>query len=125
MLSLLILLLWQSPNPPSPSLMEFHRTGGFAGFDDHVTIFPDGTAAINSRGKKSSRKVPSKEVAFLTRQLWESGLFDRDSSRLSEGADHITYLIRYKTVGITVPDDQVPPKLLKAVQHFFLLLGTH
>ena len=125
MLSFLFLLFCQAPQLSAPSLMEFHRTGGFAGFDDHVTIFPDGTAAINSRGKKSSRKVPSKEVAFLTRQLRESGLFNRASSRLSEGADHITYLIRYKTVGITVPDDQVPPKLLKAVHHFLLLLGTH
>ena len=105
--------------------MEFHRTGGFAGFDDHVTIFPDGTAAIDSRGTKSTRKVPSKEVTFLTRQLRVSGLFESDSSHFSAGADHITYLIKYKSVGITVPEDQVPPKLLKAVHHFLQLLGIH
>ena len=122
MIALIFLLFWQAPLPPSHPLMEFHRTGGFAGFDDHIAISPTGTAAINSRNVKSARKIPPKEVTFLTRQLRDSALFHQDSAHLSEGADHITYEIKYKGVAITFHDDQVPPKLQAAVQHFLNLL---
>lgn len=105
-------------------MMEFHRTGGFAGFDDHITISTNGTAAINSRSVKSSKKIPPKEVTFLTRQLRTSGLFDRDSSHLSEGADHIIYEIKYKGVAVTAYDDKVPPKLKIAILRFLNLLGS-
>ncbi len=105
--------------------MEFHRSGGFAGFDDHITISANGTAAIKTRSGQNSKRIPSKELVFLTRQLRASGMFDRDSSQSPEGADHITHVIKYKGVGVTFHDDKIPPKLQTAVQHFLKLLGSH
>ena len=122
MVAALVLLFWQAPLPHSPAMMEFHRTGGFAGFDDHITIYTNGTAAITSRSGKRSKNIPPKEVTFLTRQLRTSGLLQRDSSNLSEGADHITYGIKYKGVRVTFNDEKVPPKLQAALQHFLNLL---
>ena len=36
----------------SPSTLVLHRTGGIAGFDDKLTVEPDGTVTLTSRGKE-------------------------------------------------------------------------
>jgi hypothetical protein len=36
----------------SPSTLVLRRTGGIAGFDDRLTVEPDGTVTLSSRGKQ-------------------------------------------------------------------------
>ncbi|MEQ4205081.1 hypothetical protein ABN028_28020 [Actinopolymorpha sp. B17G11] len=36
----------------SPSTLVLHRTGGIAGFNDKLTVEPDGTVTLTSRGKE-------------------------------------------------------------------------
>jgi len=92
-------------------LVTYDRTGGFAGFDDHLVLQEDGRASVRRRGGEGEIALDEKRLAKVRVTL--DGLdFSalRDEYR-GEGADLFTYTIAAKGRTITCMDSAVPPAL--------------
>jgi len=92
-------------------LVTYDRTGGFAGFDDHLVLQEDGRASVRRRGGEGEIALDEKRLAKVRNTL--DGLdFSalRDEYR-GEGADLFTYTIAAKGRTITCMDSAVPPAL--------------
>ncbi|GIF05418.1 hypothetical protein Asi03nite_29560 [Actinoplanes siamensis] len=64
-----------SPAPAAVLPLDFSRTGGFAGFDDHLHIEPDGTATVTHRGVTGRPlALDADRIAALRQVLAEPGL---------------------------------------------------
>ena len=117
------------PNSAPPSTkalsseLSFTRTGGFAGFDDRLEIGTDGVVYRDSAIAHVSKKtLTAEETTTLANSLDKSGLFTTDHSFTSKGADLITYTIRYKGYTVRADEDQIPPRLRKALDRLLQLL---
>jgi hypothetical protein len=119
-----------STNTPTPytkaftSGLLFTRTGGFAGFDDRLEIGTDGVIYCKPTIAHAFKKtLTAEETAALARLLDESDLFTTDQMFTSEGADLITYTIRYKGFTVRADEDQIPPQLSKVLDRLLQLLN--
>jgi hypothetical protein len=118
-----------STNTPTPctkalsSELLFTRTGGFAGFDDRLKIGTDGIIFCEPTFAHAFKKtLTAEETATLARLLDESGLFTTDHMFTSEGADLITYTIRYKGFTVHADEKQIPAQLSKVLDRLLQLL---
>lgn len=117
----LLVLPGSSTADPAP-LIAFTRTGGLAGFDDSVEILPSGKTSIKTRQGNRATRLSTSALSQLTRRLRSSRLLDQDRSYISEGADHMTYTLRYQKATVTMHDDKVPSQLKPAVDQLLRLI---
>lgn len=117
----LLVLPGSSTADPAP-LIAFTRTGGLAGFDDSVEILPSGKTSIKTRQGNRATRLSTSALSQLTRRLRSSRLLDQDRSYISEGADHMTYTLRYQKATVTMHDDKVPAPLKPAVDQLLRLI---
>ncbi|RPJ53724.1 MAG: hypothetical protein EHJ95_01665, partial [Methanobacteriota archaeon] len=77
----------------SSVFIDYERTGGIAGFDDHLTIYENLTATVTRRSEVRNFTINSTEKSSLERLFGEAGF----SSLAAEfpaptpGADYFTY----------------------------------
>ncbi|MCQ8894010.1 MAG: META domain-containing protein [Methanolinea sp.] len=107
----------QSARDQTP-LVEFWRTGGFAGMNDHLVILPDGTAVLERKEYTASFLLPPAVLQSLEEDLAASGFGAlAPSYRAPPGsADYFTYQITYKGKTVTADDGAVPPALLPVIE---------
>ncbi len=106
----------QAAREPAP-LVEFWRTGGFAGMNDHLAIFSDGTAVLERKEYRSNFTLSRALLESLEADLAALG-FDTlaPSYRAPPGsADYFTYRITYQGKTVTADDGAVPPALLPLI----------
>ncbi len=60
--------------PGTTPLVQYQRTGGIAGFDDHLVIMPDGKAQLTRRGSTTEFTLDAATIAQV-RALFEQGSF--------------------------------------------------
>jgi hypothetical protein len=118
-------------NPPAPDiLVEYQRTGGIAGFDDHLVVFENGQAIYTRRETPGSTPagifyLSDKELAELQRLLEEAdfpGLAPHYPAPVP-GADYFTYSITYKGKTVTTETTGVPPALAPVIGQLDYLLA--
>lgn len=118
-------------NPPAPDiLVEYQRTGGIAGFEDHLVVFENGQAIYTRREIPGSTPagifyLSEKEMAELQRLLEEAD-FPNLASRYPApvpGADYFTYSITYKGKTVTTETTGVPPALAPVIGQLDYLLA--
>ncbi|GAA4572651.1 hypothetical protein [Planotetraspora kaengkrachanensis] len=83
-----------SPAPPpvdpaSKLLVEYRRSGGFAGFADRITVFGDGRATVTRVTTNVDTTLTPDELAALNEKLEVLELGEPAAE--PGGADHITY----------------------------------
>jgi hypothetical protein len=61
-------------------LVDYKRTGGFAGFDDHLTVYENGAAVVTTKNGGNRYTLTSKELNDLT-ALFESSGFNSVSQQ--------------------------------------------
>jgi hypothetical protein len=61
-------------------LVDYKRTGGFAGFDDHLTVYENGAAVVTTKNGGNRYTLSSKELNDLT-ALFESSGFNSVSQQ--------------------------------------------
>jgi hypothetical protein len=98
--------------------IEFARSGGIAGFDDHFKIEPDGGVYLHSDDGRLvlTRRLSRADYRDLARRVSDSQLFDRHHEFRDVGADQITYTIVYRGVAITANPSAAPPLLQQIIQ---------
>jgi hypothetical protein len=117
--------------PPAPDiLVDYQRTGGIAGFDDHLVVFENGQAIYTRRNTPGSPPsgifyLSDKELAELQRLLEEAdfpGLAPHYPAQ-DPGADYFTYSITYKGKTVTTETTGVPPALAPVIGQLDYLLA--
>ncbi len=103
-------------------LVEFTRTGGFAGFNDELTVYQDGSARVTR--KEFSREITLTADELLTiRQLLQNAAFGTlqpEYPPAAPGADYFTYTLTYEGKTVTAVDTGVPESLQPLIE----ALGT-
>jgi hypothetical protein len=103
--------------PPPAVLLDYHRSGGTAGFDDRLVIFDNGAAIVLT-------KTGSREIVLNTTDIGRiTGLFAQaqfsmlqtNYPALRGGTDLIQYSLSYQGKTVTSQESAVPSVLLPVI----------
>lgn len=100
--------------PPAPAvLVDYYRTGGFAGFNDRLVVFDNGIAVVS--GKDVNREIELNQsdidrinMIFNTSQF---SMLEGNYSARRGSADLIKYSISYHSKTVNAEDSAFPPSL--------------
>jgi hypothetical protein len=105
------------------ALVDFQRTGGIAGVNDHLVVQPDGRVSKESAGKECTGQLEPAQLATLREDLNRAGISQLPSSERPPAADVFEYEITHN--GSTVRTfDTVVPEQLKPVLAKLTKLAT-
>jgi len=107
--------------------LEFHRSGGFAGFDENLTLNSDGKLTVNSNKPQTDfgRTIPADEVQRITDQLEAACPFEA-ASKADNCADCFGYALtvdtgnktyRFEGNDVTLTEEQ--SALVSTLQQYF------
>ncbi|WP_372960869.1 hypothetical protein [Methanoregula sp.] len=99
--------------PPPEVFVDYHRTGGIAGFDERLVIFDNGAGIVSGKTKNTEITLNQTDLDRIT------ALFDESRFSLLEGnytsrrgsADLIQYRITYHGKTVKTEDSATPPAL--------------
>jgi len=100
--------------PPAPAvLVDYYRSGGFAGFNDRLVIFDNGVAVISGRNVDYEIELNRSVIDRI------NGIFNESQFSMLEGnysarhgsADLIKYTISYHSKTVIAEDTAIPPAL--------------
>lgn len=103
-------------------IVEFRRSGGVAGLDDHLTISPDGTAKLRRRAIRRELKIDAQVLDQLRKSV-ESARFHQLKNEYlppQVGADLIEYTIKLDGRTVRTEDTAIPESLQPLID---LLVG--
>jgi hypothetical protein len=100
--------------PPAPAvLVDYYRTGGFAGFNDRLVVFDNGVAVIS--GKKVNYEIDlNRSDLDRISQVFNASQFSMLEGNYSArhgSVDLIQYTVSYHGKTITAEDTAIPPSL--------------
>jgi len=98
---------------PSDTLIEYRRSGGFAGLDDHLVIKKSGEATL-TRKSASYKFTLDEETLNHLQSLFEEAEFSQLRKRhlpSRQGSDLFEYVVTYKGHTVRTMDGAVPPSL--------------
>lgn len=103
---------------PDAPLLEYRRSGGLAGFDDHLVLSLGGQGVLERRGRPVAEiELDSETLAELAAALSAAQLCMAapDSVAPPRGADRITYTVVDYTCDVpqevVVVDGAIPPEM--------------
>jgi hypothetical protein len=114
--------------PPAPDmLVEYRRTGGIAGFDDHLVIFSNGQAIYARREGSGIFNLSRDELSELISLLNAADFpaLAPEYPAPSPGADYFLYAITYQGKTITTETGGVPPALAPVIGQLDYLLAEY
>jgi hypothetical protein len=116
-------------HPPTPPgiLIDYHRTGGIAGFDDHLVVFENGEAVISTRQSSGTFVLDSgslKEIKDLLDQVQFTTL-NASYPAPSTGADYFSYEITYNGHTVITEDTGVPDRLVPVIRELNEIVSAH
>jgi len=100
--------------PLAPAIfLDYHRSGGIAGFDDRLVVFDNGAAIVAT--KKASRDIVlnATQIEQIS-NLFTIGQFSMLQTNYPaphNGVDLIQYSISYQGKTVTTEDSAIPPAL--------------
>lgn len=101
------------PSSASASTIEYRRSGGFAGFNDALTIDAQGHATVTRRTGKAEFDLTVDERNRLVTVFRDVGFasIPEDSTRKPLVPDEISYVIMYQNHTVKTSDTAMPDKL--------------
>jgi heat shock protein HslJ len=112
------ILVFASALDNSPeTFIEFTRTGGFAGFNDHLVISSEGTAIVTRKETTRQVQVPELTMRKLTAHLSAADFrsLKDEYPAPQEGADYFTYTLTYDGKTVKTEDTGIPPILVPVI----------
>jgi hypothetical protein len=102
----------------TPALVEYHRSGGIAGFEDRLVIRTDGAAHLSRRQVALDFTVPPDTLEQLRKLLGEVPVDELRAEYLPAraGADLFAYVVSFRGKSIRCVDTAIPPELQPLVQ---------
>jgi hypothetical protein len=114
-------------SPPPGILLDYHRTGGIAGFDDHLVVFENGDAIISTR-KGSGTFALNPDSLKEIKDLMDKAQFttlNASYSTSSSGADYFRYEVTYQGHTVTTEDTGVPDRLVPVIREMNEIVNAH
>jgi heat shock protein HslJ len=108
-------------------LVEFTRTGGFAGFNDALTIYQDGSAVVTRKEFTREITLTADELSMI-RQLLQDASFGsllHDYPPAAPGADYFTYTVTYEGKTVSAQDTGVPEALQPLIEELVTLVSEN
>jgi hypothetical protein len=102
----------------APALVEYHRSGGIAGFEDRLVIRTDGSAHLSRRQAAVDFAIPPDTLERLRTLLGEVPVDKLRAEYLPPraGADLFEYVVSFRGKRIRCVDTAIPPELQPLVQ---------
>ena len=120
-LLLIVALVWMAgcmdqpvknttPEPGPAILVDYSRTGGIGGFDDHLVIFENGAAVYSGQRGRGAFIVNPNTLGTIRDSFYSIGFTRMNASypAPSPGADYFTYTITYHNYTVRAEDTGVP-----------------
>lgn len=109
-----------TPNT-APSAIEYARVGGFAGFNDSLTIDAKGHAVVSRRSGKSEFDLDAAALKKLADAFQTTGFASIPTDSMPRGnvADAFNYTVTYQGHTVKTADSAVP----KAMQPLLEMLN--
>lgn len=97
----------------APVLIEYHRSGGFAGFDDHLIIREDGETILTRKGQRFGFTLDPATLNRLADLFTTTGFMQLRREYLPQrpGRDLFTYVVTYRGHTVRTMDGAIPPSL--------------
>ncbi len=114
------------PQPPG-ILVQYHRTGGIAGFNDQMVVFENGQGVFSRTTGSGTFTLTDDSLRELEGVL-ESADFPSLAPNYpaeSEGADYFFYVITYNGTTVTTETGGEPPELVPVILRLDSLLAEH
>ena len=108
-----------TPEPGPAILVDYYRTGGIGGFDDHLVIFENGAAVYSGQHGRGTFIVNGNTLDNLRDSFYTIGFTRMNASypAQSPGADYFTYTITYNNYTVMAEDTGVPLALQPAINN--------
>jgi hypothetical protein len=116
-----------NPSPPPGVMIDYHRTGGIAGFDDHLVVFENGEAVISTRQGSGTFVLNAGSLKEI-RDLMDKAQFTKLNSSYPApfpGADYFSYEITYQGHTVTTEDSGVPEQLVPVIAELNEIVSAH
>ncbi len=109
-LLLAILLSGCMGSKKSDIILEYNRTGGLIGLDDHLTIDNEGNAVLKRKNSQAAFKLDVETLKHLEASLNNAAFTKLNKSYLTlqQGNDLIQYSITYNGYTVQMVDTAVP-----------------
>ncbi len=111
---------WLTPTSASSSatLIEYSRTGGFAGFDDKLKIDASGHATLARRTANTEFNLTTDELNQLQVALRDASFasIPEDSVPKQLAPDEFSYTVTYANHTVKTSDTAMPSKLQPVIQ---------
>ena len=113
--------------PHAPAvLVDYYRTGGFAGFDDRLVIFDNGVAVVSSKTVNQEIEINKTDIDRIVT------LFNQSQFLMLEGnysahhgtIDLIKYTISYHSKTVNADDSAIPSSLQPVIDELNRILQT-
>lgn len=116
----------------SQVLVEYRRTGGIAGLDDHLVIASDGQATLARKGgQRETFAVEKDTLANLREILDEVGFFELEDEYRPERLipDALSYQITYQQGGrrhtVETTDGSIPEEVMPILDELNQIIAEH
>lgn len=100
-------------SPPANNPIDYYRSGGFAGFDDHLQLAATGKAVVTRRNKAYEGTVDAGQMEQIRALLDKADFTHLANEYLPArpGADLIEYTLTYTGHSVRTMDSATPPAL--------------
>jgi hypothetical protein len=97
---------------PATTLVDYLRSGGFAGLEDHLVVMGDGRAVVEGKGPRREDRLDAATMRELVAALDQADLarLGRPSDP-PQGSDLFEHTITYQGRTVTVTDTAVPQQV--------------
>jgi len=97
----------------SETLIEYRRSGGFAGWDDHLVVEKNGDAILTRKSGRSEFTLNSDTIDRV-QILFEEAEFSqlhKEYLPLRQGSDLFEYVVTHEGHTVRTMDGAIPPSL--------------
>ena len=107
-----------TPAPGPAILVDYSRTGGIAGVEDHLVIFENGAGVYSGQRGRGAFFLNQTILDEINDEFYRVGFLSMNASypAPSPGADYFTYTITYHNHTVNAEDTGVPPALQPVIQ---------
>jgi hypothetical protein len=120
--------VYHGEKPPPPKiLVDYQRTGGIAGFSDHMVVFDTGDV-VYMRNTGSGTFTIARSSLYELGETLERANFTHlapDYPAKQPGADYFFYSITYDGRTVTTETGGEPPELVPVIMRLDALLAEH
>ncbi|MDD1716239.1 MAG: hypothetical protein LUQ01_04505 [Methanolinea sp.] len=116
-----------STSPPPAVLVDYTRTGGIAGMDDHMVVFSNGQTVFTTRQKTGEFTLPAEDLLSVENLIRQADFPHLNASypAPSQGADYFYYTLTVGEKTVQTETTGIPANLAPLISRLEELLSSN